>query len=145
MWEKKKEKPKEQSGNEKLFKNPIKSMETTLISASCSLEGSIEAEGTLIVEGSVRGTIKCTSLEILENGRVDAKVEGENVTVAGDFEGEMICIRKLGILSTGKVVGDISYGTLSIEAGGLLKGTLSSFKTEDNTIVPFYKEDNQPQ
>jgi cytoskeletal protein CcmA (bactofilin family) len=84
-------------------------------------------------------------LEILENGRVDAKVEGENVTVAGDFEGEMICSRKLGILSTGKVVGDISYGTLSIEAGGLLNGTLSSFKTEDNTIVPFYKEDNQPQ
>jgi cytoskeletal protein CcmA (bactofilin family) len=149
MLKKKKEKPKEQSGKEngkeKLFKNPIKSMETTLISASCSLEGSIEAEGTLIVEGSVRGTIKCTSLEILENGRVDAKVEGENVTVAGDFEGEMICSRRLGVLSTGKVLGDISYGTLSIESGGLLNGTLSRFKAGDTAIVPFHKEENQSQ
>ncbi len=145
MWKKKTGKPKEQGSKEKLFKNPMKYMETTLISASVRLEGSIEAEGTLIVEGSVRGTIKCTSLEILEKGRVDAKVEGENVTVAGDFEGEMVCSRKLSILRTGKVLGELSYGALSIESGGLLDGTLSRVKTEDTAILPFYKEDNQSQ
>jgi len=145
MWKKKKEKPKEQSGKEKLFKNPIKSMETTLISASCSLEGSIEAEGTLIVEGSVRGTIKCTSLEILENGRVEANIEGENVTVAGEFEGDMICSRRLSILRTGKVLGEITYSALSIESGGLLDGTLSRGKAEDTAILSFYKEDDQSQ
>ncbi len=128
MWKKKTGKPKEQGSKEKLFKNPMKTMETTLISASVRLEGSIEAEGTLIVEGSVRGTIKCTSLEILEKGRVDAKVEGENVTVAGDFEGEMVCSRKLSILRTGKVLGEIAYSALSIESGGLLDGTASQFK-----------------
>ena len=142
MWKKKKEKPKEHGSKEKLFKNPMKSMETTLISASVRLEGSIEAEGTLIVEGSVRGTIKCTSLEILEKGRVEAKVEGENVTVAGDFEGEMICSRRLSILRTGKVLGGITYSALSIESGGLLDGTLSKFKAEDTAILPFYKEDS---
>jgi cytoskeletal protein CcmA (bactofilin family) len=145
MWKKKTGKPKEQGSKEKLFKNPMKSMETTLISASVRLEGSIEAEGTLIVEGSVRGTIKCTSLEILEKGRVDAKVEGENVTVAGDFEGEMVCSRKLSILRTGKVLGEIAYSALSIESGGLLDGTLSRVKTEDTAILPVYKEDNQSQ
>jgi cytoskeletal protein CcmA (bactofilin family) len=145
MWKKKTGKPKEQGSKEKLFKNPMKPMETALISASFRLEGSIEAEGTLIVEGSVRGSIKCTSLEILEKGRVEAKVEGENVTVAGDFEGEMICSHRLGILSTGKVKGDISYGTLSIESGGLLDGTLSKVNAEDTAILPFYKEDNQSQ
>jgi cytoskeletal protein CcmA (bactofilin family) len=145
MWKKKKEKPKEQDSKEKLFKNPMKSMETTLISASVRLEGSIEAEGTLIVEGSVRGTIKCISLEILEKGRVEAKVEGENVTVAGEFEGEMTCSRKLSILRTGKVLGELSYGALSIESGGLLDGTLSKVKAENTTILPFYKEDDQSQ
>ena len=145
MWKRKKEKPEEQGSKEKLFKNPIKSMETTLISASVRLEGSIEAGGTLIVEGSVSGTIKCASLEILENGRVEAKVEGENVTVAGEFEGEMICSRKLSILRTGKVLGQISYGALSIESGGFLDGTLSKVKAEDTAILPFYKEDDQSQ
>jgi cytoskeletal protein CcmA (bactofilin family) len=145
MWKKKTGKPKEQGSKEKVFKNPMKPMETTLISASVRLEGSIEAEGTLIVEGSVSGTMKCASLEILENGRVEATVEGENVTVAGEFEGEMTCSRKLSILRTGKVLGQISYGALSIESGGFLDGTLSKINTEDTAILPFYKEDDQSQ
>ena len=145
MWKKKKEKPKEQDSKEKLFKNPMKSVETTLISASVSLEGSIEAEGTLIVEGSVRGSIKCTSLEILENGGVEADVEGENVTVAGKLEGELKCSRKLSILRTGKVLGDVTYSALSIESGGLLDGTLSRGRREDTPILPFVKEDDQSQ
>jgi cytoskeletal protein CcmA (bactofilin family) len=145
MWKKKNEQPEEQGSKQKLFGNPMKSVETTLISASVSLEGSIEAEGTLIVEGSVRGTIKCTSLEILENGRVEANIEGENVTVAGEFEGEMICSRKLSILRTGKVLGGITYSALSIESGGLLDGTLSRGRREDTPILPFYKEDDQSQ
>jgi cytoskeletal protein CcmA (bactofilin family) len=145
MWKKKKEEPKGQGSKEKLFKSSMKPMETTLISASVRLEGSIEAEGTLIVEGSVSGTMKCASLEILENGRVEANIEGENVTVAGEFECKMICSRKLSILRTGKVLGEIAYSALSIESGGLLDGTLSRVKTEDTAILPFYKEDNQSQ
>ena len=145
MWKKKTGKPEEQGSKEKLFKNPMKPVETTLISASVSLEGSIEAEGTLIVEGSVRGTIKCTSLEILEKGRVEANIECENVTVAGEFEGEMICNRKLSILRTGKVLGGITYSALSIESGGLLDGTLSRGKAEGTAILPFYKEGDSSQ
>ena len=83
MWKKKEDQPEKQGSKEKFFKSPMKPMETTLIASSVKLEGKIEAEGTLIVEGSVRGSIKCTSLEILENGGVEADVEGENVTVAG--------------------------------------------------------------
>ena len=145
MWKKKTGKPEEQGSKEKLFSNPMKSVETTLISASVRLEGSIEAEGTLIVEGSVRGTVNCKSLEILENGRVEANIECENVTVAGEFEGEMICSRKLSILRTGKVIGGITYSALSIESGGLLDGTLSRGRAEDTAILPLYKESDQSQ
>ena len=145
MWKKKEEQPEEQGGKEKFFKNPMKPMETTLISASVKLEGKIEAEGTLIVEGSVRGTVKCASLEILENGRVEATVEGENVTVAGEFEGEVVCSRKVSILRTGKVLGKVTYSALSIESGGLFDGTLSRFNAEDTAVLPFYKKDDQSQ
>ena len=145
MWKKKEEQPEEQGSKEKFFKSPMKPMETTLIASSVKLEGKIEAEGTLIVEGSVRGSIKCTSLEILENGGVEADVEGENVTVAGKLKGELKCSRKLSILRTGKVLGDVTYSALSIESGGLLDGTLSRGRREDTPILPFYKEDDQSQ
>jgi len=102
--------------------------ETTVISPSSKLEGSIETDGALIVDGSMTGTIKCGSLEIMENGNVEAHVEAETASVAGSFEGEMICMGRLTFFRTGKVKGEISYGTLSIESGGMLDGNVSKFK-----------------
>ena len=131
MWQKRNEKRSRQitkPAKTKLFKNPIKRVETTVISAGSTLEGRIEAERNLIIDGSVKGTIRCGALEIMEDGNVDANVEAEAVNVAGIFEGEMICRGKLTFFSTGKVKGDISYRTLSIEAGGLLDGNVSKFK-----------------
>ena len=131
MWQKKNEKPSEHKtklAKAKFFKNPIKPVETTVISSNSKLEGRIETEGNLIIDGSVTGTIKCGSLEIMEDGNVDANVEAEAVNVAGSFAGEMICRGRLTFFRTGKVKGDISYGTLSIESGGLLDGNVSKSK-----------------
>ena len=127
MWQKRNEGPNKPA-KVKLFKNPIKPVETTIISAGSKLEGNIETEGTLIIDGSVTGTIRCGSLEIMADGNVDANVEAETVHVAGSFEGEMICRGKLTFFRTGKMKGNVSYGTLSIESGGLLDGTASQFK-----------------
>ncbi|MGD8434995.1 MAG: polymer-forming cytoskeletal protein, partial [Syntrophobacterales bacterium] len=62
MWQKRSEKRSKnmaKPAKAKLFENPIKTVETTVISAGSKLEGRIEAEGNLIIDGSVRGTIKC--------------------------------------------------------------------------------------
>jgi cytoskeletal protein CcmA (bactofilin family) len=131
MWQKKNEKPSEsktKTAKAKLFKNPIKPVETTVISSNSKLEGRIETQGNLIIDGSVTGIIKCNSLEIMGDGNVNANVEAEAVDVAGNFEGEMICRGRLTFFRTGKVKGDISYGTLSIESGGLLDGNVSKSK-----------------
>jgi cytoskeletal protein CcmA (bactofilin family) len=131
MWQKRNEKVGKnmtKAAKEKLFKNMIKPVETTVISAGSKLEGCFETEGNLIIDGSVKGTIKCGSLEIMEDGNVDANVEADAINVAGNFEGEMICRGRLTFFRTGKVKGDISYRTLSIESGGLLDGNVSKFK-----------------
>ena len=131
MWKKRDGKPSQETAREArtgLFKNAIKTVDTTVISAGSKFKGSIETEGNLIIDGSVTGTIKCGSLEIMQGGNVDADVEGERVNVAGSFVGEMTCKGRLTFLRTGKVRGDISYGTLSIESGGLLDGSASRFK-----------------
>lgn len=146
MWQKAKEKPAEHNDKPakgKIFKSPFKMIETTIISDTSNFQGNIETQGTLIVHGSVTGIIKCSSLEILKEGDVGANVEAENVSVAGKFEGEMICNGKLSILSTGKVIGHISYGKLSIESGGRLDGNLSKFESTDTPVLPLYQGTNQ--
>ena len=131
MWKKRNEKPSKETAKAeraRLFKNPIKPVDTTVISAGSKFKGSIETAGNLIIDGSVTGTIKCGSLEIMQEGNVEADIEGERVNVAGNFVGEMICKGRLTFFRTGRVKGDISYGTLSIESGGLLDGSASRFK-----------------
>ena len=76
-------------------------------------------------------------------GRVDANVKAENVSVAGRFEGEMICDGRLSVLSTGTVIGEISYGKLSIETGGQLDGNLVKSKSEDGRVLPLLPGINQ--
>ena len=127
----------------KIFKSPFKMVETTIISDSSNFQGNIETEGTLIVHGSVTGMIKCGSLEILQEGDVDANVEAENVSVAGKFQGEMFCSGRLNILSTGTVIGEIAYGRLSIESGGQLAGNLTRSKGKDTAVLPLYQEISQ--
>lgn len=146
MWQRTKEKPPEQNDSPskgKIFRSPFKTVETTIISDSSNFQGNIETGGTLIVHGSVRGIIRCSSLEILKGGDVDANVEAENVSVAGKFEGEMSCNGRLSVLSTGKVIGDISYGKLSIESGGQLDGNLSKCKSKDTAVLPIHQGINQ--
>lgn len=145
MLKKTKEKTEGEKKKVKIFKNPIKPIDTAIISAMSRLEGSIETEGTLIVDGSVTGKIKCNSLEIVAEGRVDAEVDAEEASVAGNFEGRMLCSGRLTIRSTGRVVGDIFYGTLAIELGGLLDGKLSKYKSNETSVLPFYQEESQFQ
>jgi cytoskeletal protein CcmA (bactofilin family) len=121
MWQKRNGKPGKQNTKSKL-------VETTMISPNSKLEGIIETDGPLIIDGTLRGTIKCGPLEITENGNVHANVEAETAMVAANFEGEMICKGKLTFFRAGKVKGKISYRTLSIESGGLLDGTISKLK-----------------
>jgi cytoskeletal protein CcmA (bactofilin family) len=145
MWQKGKQdarKNNTEPAKVKLFKNPLKTVETTIISAGSKLEGSIETAGTLIVDGSVTGNIKCGSLEVLQDGNLEAKVEAENVSVAGSIEGEIICNGKLTVFSKGKVIGDVSYGTLSIESGGALNGSVSKSKSASTPILPLYQKGN---
>jgi cytoskeletal protein CcmA (bactofilin family) len=121
MWQKRNGKRSKQNTKSKLA-------ETTIISPNSRLEGIIDTDGPLIIDGTLRGTIKCSSLEITEKGNVQADVEAETATVAGIFEGEMMCKGKLTFFRAGKVKGNISYRTLSIESGGLLDGTVSKLR-----------------
>ena len=146
MWQKKKEKVVEQEDKPakgKILRSPFKMTETTIISDKSHFQGNIETEGILIIHGSVTGIIRCSSLEILKDGHVDANVKAENVSVAGKFEGEMICDGRLSVLSTGTVIGEISYGKLSIETGGQLDGNLVKSKSEDGRVLPLLPGINQ--
>ena len=98
----------------------FKSVEIAFISEKAKFKGWLETPGTLTIFGSFNGRIKCSTLEIGKDGKAFGRVEAENVTIAGYFEGELVCYGPLTIARGGKVRGRIAYGSLSLENGGLL-------------------------
>jgi cytoskeletal protein CcmA (bactofilin family) len=90
-----------------------------------SFDGTFNLTRDLRVEGQVKGTITCQgTLFVAQGASVNATVDAENISVAGDLDGEIVCRGKLQILSTGKVHGKLTTASLVINEGAVYEGEL---------------------
>lgn len=122
----------------KVIKNSSQTKNVTMIGLSCKLEGNFETPGTLIVNGSLTGVIKCNTLAIGKNARINANIEADDVSVGGSLEGDILCSGRLFIANTGQVKGRVSYGSLWIETGGLLEGYVTKkLESKETMLLPF--------
>lgn len=93
-----------------------------------SLSGEITACDTLVVEGRVEATLENSRLlEVTNTGSFKGKVSIEDARIAGHFEGSLIVRGKLSVEGTGQIIGDVKYGTLEVEAGGVISGNAQVF------------------
>src|SRR5690606_40078276 len=91
------------------------------------LNGEITACDRLILEGRVEATLSKTKvIEISPSGVFKGAAEIENATVAGLYDGKLTCKGKLTIRGTGRVQGEVHYGEIEIEAGGVISGTVGA-------------------
>lgn len=91
-----------------------------------SLNGEITTCDHLIVEGSVKATIKGGQvLEIAESGTFEGVVDIEQAEIAGTFEGDLIVRNKLVLRPTANVTGTIRYGALQVDTGARLVGEVA--------------------
>ena len=115
----------------------IKSEDITIISETSSLEGKLEVAGSVIIQGSFKGSITSRTLEIFKDGKAFGIIEAENVTIAGYFEGELACSGLLTIAEPGIVKGRVAYGALSVELGGLLDAEIFRLESTETKLIPF--------
>ncbi len=100
------------------------------IGPTANIKGDLECDGIVKIEGVYQGSIKTVSNVIItENGRVDAHVEAQNVSVSGQAKGSIIAKGRLEILSTGKVWADVTVTSFLLDDGGKLHGGLKMFGT----------------
>lgn len=111
----------------------------TLIGKEVVVKGTLESEGDVQVNGYFSGTIdSAKDVIIAEHAKVKANITGENVYVAGEVDGDITANERLEILETGRVDGDVASRALSIEPGGILKGSSQMRETESE------KPDSKP-
>jgi len=81
--------------------------------------GDIKCDGTVRVEGRVKGSIKATkSVVIGKGGTISGDVETQDVVVAGCVNGTVVGASRVELQETCKVEGDIRSRRIKLDEGG---------------------------
>ncbi|MNN03013.1 Polymer-forming cytoskeletal [compost metagenome] len=96
----------------------------TLIGQGSVVEGKMDCESNLRIEGKFKGEIQCKGQVIIgETGEANSNIYGADIVVAGIVIGDITTKGRLTITSSGEVKGNVSVAKLIIAEGGLLSGT----------------------
>ncbi len=92
-----------------------------------TIEGAtLEVTGTAQIDGTFSGKLKSTHLAVGEKGRVSGQIVSETGDVEGIVEETISLSGKLTVRSTGRIKGEISYGSLEAHEGAQLVGTINT-------------------
>lgn len=109
---------KEKTSSDKQF-----SSSATLISAGTVLNGDIISETDLRIDGTVKGSIKCSAKIIIgSTGFVDGNIEGGQADVTGKVQGNITVKDFLQLRGECNVAGNLSAAKLQIDPTATFNG-----------------------
>jgi cytoskeletal protein CcmA (bactofilin family) len=97
---------------------------STFIGADASIDGSIEFQGTIRVDGRVKGIISSNGGTVVvgEKGVVNAEISVNVAVVMGEVNGTIDASERIEVYPPGRLGGDIQSPIVSIEPGGIFNG-----------------------
>lgn len=97
---------------------------STFLGPEASIDGTIEFQGTIRLDGSVKGKIKSSDGTVIvgEKAVVNADIAVGTAIVMGEVTGTIDAADRIEIYPPGRVAGDIQSPVISIEQGGMLNG-----------------------
>ena len=90
------------------------------------LKGELHGEEDIVIEGRLEGkiTLKKHGVIIEASGRVDADITASSICVAGEVHGNLHGTEQVVLLKTGRVEGNISAKSVTLETGAQFKGSI---------------------
>ncbi len=125
-----------QSPKQSISKTVSRDIET-IIGPNCHIQGSIQSDGNMRIQGIFQGEIDTAgNLIIGESAKIVAKIEANNVSIAGAVKGD-VSANRIEILETGRVWGDLTVNSLLLNEGAYLRGqTMMHADLEPPMIEP---------
>ena len=118
----------------------------TILGEGAAFEGNISSEGSIKVEGVLKGNVKADhTLVVGPNGSVTGDINAGGVVIFGEVNGK-IDAGSLEIKSTGRITGEILVETLITEAGGVMrakcemKGPAQPTGSDDQVLTVSYSK-----
>jgi cytoskeletal protein CcmA (bactofilin family) len=97
--------------------------EVTIVGQGAKLEGTVVSAGSLRIDGQVKGQINADGDVMLSpQSQVEADIHAQNVVVGGRFKGSIVVKGKAELARGGRVDGNITSKTLTVEEGAIFQG-----------------------
>jgi cytoskeletal protein CcmA (bactofilin family) len=95
----------------------------SFIGSEVVISGDLATDAQLQVDGRIDGNVRCASLCQGPKGIVVGNIFAEEARLAGTVEGT-VSAGTIVIEATARILGDVAYDTISIEAGAAIDGRL---------------------
>jgi len=93
------------------------------ISADLTIEGKIVGSGHIRIAGRFKGDVQVDGNVSLESGaRLEGHVKANVVSVGGELVGNIENAKRVELLETGVINGDVKAGSLTVAAGSRMRG-----------------------
>ncbi|MCB2169632.1 MAG: polymer-forming cytoskeletal protein [Deltaproteobacteria bacterium] len=97
---------------------------STLLGEEARIEGLLDFEGTLRLDGKLEGTLtgRNGTLIVGEKAVLKAEITVKNAVIMGTVAGTVEALEKIELYPPAKIDGDIMAPKVTIEAGAILNG-----------------------
>ena len=95
------------------------------------------------MDGTINGNCNCKELLIVGvEGKINGDITSQNVIISGKVEGDIIANGKLELLSTGKLVGNITARSLVVDEDACFDGRCTmTTNSEHNSMASMLDKD----
>lgn len=108
----------------------------TIVGPSVKVEGDLNSDGNIVIEGQVNGKIKTSKhLRVEEGAKISADVSADSALVAGEMRGNIKLASVLELTPTAHIYGDVTTKTLIMASGAILHGHCTMDENEKGRKV----------
>lgn len=97
---------------------------TAVLAADIVFQGNIQSEGDIELDGVIDGNVVCRILLIGRTGAVNGNIVARDITVHGEVSGSIVG-HVVKLCATCRVLGSLSYESLTVERGAYLDADCS--------------------
>jgi len=105
---------------------PASSGATNTLTAGTSVEGTINANNDIRIDGHLKGVLNCKGRVIIgPQGNIEGDINCQNAIVEGKFSGNLKVSEILTVKESASIEGEIQTGKLNIQPGAMFNGNCS--------------------
>jgi cytoskeletal protein CcmA (bactofilin family) len=108
----------------------------SIVGKSLTIEGNVKISQGIRIDGTLNGNIyqedgMSATVAIAESGLINGNIYAQHVIISGKVKGDIYSLDRVELLKNAQIEGDISYGSIGVEAGASVLGKLKRINAQD--------------